>query len=138
MPRLVDTDRATQLERARTAADALNECFQSTLSAGGRLDRIGEYTGGLASIPAAVERLRAAGVLDLVKPTAATAPATKPKDETVEPLYKRDPTACCPVHKRALSDGQYGLYCSARAKAGEAANTKGIARFDSPTRNRVR
>jgi len=102
------------------------------------LHSIGEYTGGLASIPAAVERLRAAGVLDLVKPTAATAPATKPKDETVEPLYKRDPTACCPVHKRALSDGQYGLYCSARAKAGEAANTKGIARFDSPTRNRVR
>ncbi len=49
------------------------------------LHSIGEYTGGLASIPAAVERLRAAGVLDLVKPTAATAPATKPKDETVEP-----------------------------------------------------
>jgi hypothetical protein len=53
------------------------------------------------------------------------APAAKPKAETVEPMYQPDGTACCPVHKRALSDGQYGLYCSARAKPGGVANGKG-------------
>lgn len=87
-----------------------------------------EYTGSLASIPQTIERLRAAGLLDLVTASAPPAPAgqpAKPKAETVEPLYKPDGTACCPVHKRELSEGQYGLYCSARAKPGEAANPKG-------------
>ena len=58
-------------------------------------------------------------------PASRPAAAAKPKVETVEPLYKPDGTPCCPTHKRPLSDGQYGLYCSARAKPGEAANTKG-------------
>jgi hypothetical protein len=85
-----------------------------------------EYTGGLSTIMGAIERLKALGVVELVNTNRpAVAPAAKPKAEMVEPLYKPDGTACCPVHKRPLSDGQYGLYCSARAKPGEAANTKG-------------
>ena len=89
-----------------------------------------EYTGSLSSIPAAVERLRAAGVLDLVKPSAAPAAPSKPK---VEPLYKPDGTACCPVHNTPLSQGQYGLYCSSKAKPGESANAKGYCnlKFES-------
>jgi len=85
-----------------------------------------EWTAGLSTIPGVIERLKALGVVKLVsggKPT--VTPGAKPKPETVEPLYKPDGTPCCPVHKRPLSDGQYGLYCSARAKPGEAANSKG-------------
>jgi hypothetical protein len=83
-----------------------------------------EYTGSLSTIPGVIERLKALGVIELVN-TSRLAPAAKPKAETVEPLYKPDGTACCPVHKRALSEGAYGLYCSARAKPGEVANAKG-------------
>lgn len=87
-----------------------------------------EYTGTLASIPAAVERLRAAGVLDLVNthraPTAPAQTRHKPA-QRVEPLYSPDGTACCPVHRTVLSEGNYGPYCSAKAKPGEAANAKG-------------
>ena len=81
-----------------------------------------EYVGTLGSIPAAVERLRAAGVLDLVKPAAQQ--PRKPA-ERVEPAYKPDGTACCPVHRKPLSEGRYGLFCSSKAQAGEQANDKG-------------
>src|SRR6266545_2595404 len=88
-----------------------------------------EYTAPLASIPAAVERLRAAGILDLVAtckaPQAAPAAAQRAKVERVEPIYQPDGTPCCPTHHKPLSEGQYGLYCSAKAKPGEAANAKG-------------
>ena len=70
-----------------------------------------EYVGTLSSIPAAVERLRAAGVLDLVKPAAQQ--ARKPA-ERVEPVYKPDGTPCCPVHHKPLKQGQWGLYCPAK------------------------
>ena len=72
-----------------------------------------EYIGTLASIPAAVERLRAAGVLDLVKP-AQPAQQQRRAAERVEPEYKPDGTACCPTHHKPLKAGQWGLYCSAR------------------------
>lgn len=90
-----------------------------------------EYTGTLASIPAAIERLKAAGVLDLVQasapppaPAAAAAPA-RAKVERVAPTYNADGDACCPVHKRKLSEGDYGLFCSAKAKDGQVADRKG-------------
>ena len=95
-----------------------------------------EYTGTLASIPAAVERLRAAGVLDLVNthrtPTAPVQAHHKPA-QRVEPFYSPDGTACCPVHRTVLSEGRFGSYCSAKAKPGEAANAKGYCslRFNS-------
>src|SRR5690242_20431150 len=79
------------------------------------------YQGTLSSIPAALAKLKAAGVLELVEQSrpAAAAPMSqveKKPAERVEPLYKSDGTACCPVHKRELSEGQYGLFCSAKAK----------------------
>lgn len=90
-----------------------------------------EYTGTLGSIPAAVERLRAAGVLDLVatsRPSGqASAPAQQARKpaERLEPAYKPDGTPCCPVHRKPLSEGRYGLFCSSKAQAGEQANDKG-------------
>lgn len=85
-----------------------------------------EYTGNLASIPAAVERLKAAGILNLVQACKPTPTNGKPKAETVEPLYKPDGTPCCPVHKGALAESQYdGWYCRAKAKPGDVQNAKG-------------
>ncbi len=83
-----------------------------------------EYTGTLASIPAALERLRAAGVLDLVKP-APVAQQPRRAAERVEPVYKPDGTPCCPVHHKPLTEGRYGLYCPSKAQEGEQANPKG-------------
>jgi hypothetical protein len=87
-----------------------------------------EYTGGLSSIPQVIERLKALGLVELVsasRPAPTTATPAKPKVEKVQPIYDADGSPCCPVHKRELSQGQYGLYCSAKVKPGEAANAKG-------------
>lgn len=90
------------------------------------------YDGTLASIPAAVEKLRAAGILDLVRPSQGSHSAPlnggntpRRAAERVEPIYQPDGTACCPVHRKALSEGRYGLFCSAKAKPGEEQNDKG-------------
>ena len=90
-----------------------------------------EYVGQLASIPEAVERLRAAGVLDLVqasRPSSQASPAPSGQRQAaprVEPFYKPDGTPCCPVHHKPLAEGRFGLFCSAKAQAGEQANAKG-------------
>ena len=90
-----------------------------------------EYVGQLASIPAAIERLRAAGVLELVassRPAGmAPAPAAQQRQaaQRVEPFYRPDGTACCPVHHKPLAEGRFGLFCSTKAQAGEQANAKG-------------
>ena len=79
-----------------------------------------EYTGTLGSIPAAVERLRAAGVLDLVKPAPVAQQARKPAQqqrkpaERVEPEYNSAGEPLCPVHHKPLKQGQWGLYCPAK------------------------
>lgn len=79
-----------------------------------------EYTGTLASIPAALERLRAAGVLDLVKPAPVAQQARKPAQqqrkpaERVEPEYNSAGEPLCPVHHKPLKQGQWGLYCPAK------------------------
>jgi hypothetical protein len=81
-----------------------------------------EYTGTLSSIPQAIERLRAAGVLELVsagkveKAPAVAAAAAPPRKAVrrLEPAYNDAGEACCPKHNRALKEGQYGLYCSAK------------------------
>ena len=91
-----------------------------------------EYTGTLASIPAAVEQLRVAGIVELVKasqvcPPAASAPLKPTQRATrVNPEYDGSGNACCPVHHTWLSQGQFGAYCSEKAKPGEAANPKGF------------
>lgn len=90
-----------------------------------------EYVGTLSSIPAAIERLKAAGVLDLVQaaapaqPAATTTTTARAKAERVTPTYNADGDACCPVHRRKLSEGDYGLFCSAKAKDGQVADKKG-------------
>lgn len=54
-----------------------------------------------------------------------TTPKGKPKAEYLDPTYNNDGDPCCPVHRKVLTEGRYGLYCSAKAKDGEAANDKG-------------
>lgn len=81
------------------------------------------YTGTLSSIPAAVEKLIAAGVLNLVKPLPISTPRLK--KTRLEPMYQPDGTPCCPAHLRPLKEGQYGLYCSCKAKSGEPADNNG-------------
>lgn len=83
-----------------------------------------EYVGTLSSIPDAIERLRSAGVLDLVRPLPISQPRAKKKTR-IEPLYQPDGTPCCPAHLRPLREGQHGLYCSAKARPGEEQNDKG-------------
>lgn len=81
-----------------------------------------EYTGSLASIPAAIERLRTAGVLELVspaatKPTAQSGGSTPPRKAAQPretPVYNGAGEACCPKHNRVLKEGKFGLYCSAK------------------------
>lgn len=86
------------------------------------------FTGALDQLEAITRRLRdmgasPAGVHQLA-PVAAPSVARKPA-ERVEPVYNGAGEACCPVHLRPLQPGQYGLFCSAKAKPGEAASTKG-------------
>lgn len=81
-----------------------------------------EYTGSLASIPAAIERLKAAGVLELVSAAArpashapsAPAGAASKKSARVQPEYDGNGDACCPKHHKPLRAGQYGLFCPAK------------------------
>ena len=77
-----------------------------------------EYTGTLSSIPGAIERLRQAGVLDLVERSAPAQPAApaspKAKAERVTPEYNAAGDACCPKHHKVLKQGQWGLYCPAK------------------------
>lgn len=83
------------------------------------------YDGTLASIPAAVERLRQFGLLELVSPAKITTPTRKAHRERVEPLWRPDGTPMCPAHHKPLLEGQRGLYCPARAKPGEEQNAAG-------------
>jgi hypothetical protein len=137
----IDTAGDLDVEQPRSATSAPKDLHISIELAPDGLHITAEYIGTLASIPAAVERLRQAGLLDLIAqhraaPAAAPAsiaPATKPKAERVEPVYKPDGTACCPVHQRELAEGRFGPYCLAKAKPGELANEKGYCalRFTS-------
>ena len=79
-----------------------------------------EYTGTLAALPDAIERLRAAGVLELVaasRPSAqaSAAPAGQRKGaKRVEPEYNSDGDPLCPKHHKPLKNGQWGLFCPAK------------------------
>ncbi len=86
-----------------------------------------DYVGPLGSIPAAIERLKRAGVLELV--TAARGadvhtPARKGAAMITTPAYDGSGQAMCPVHRKPLSEGRYGLFCPSKAE-GEHANAKG-------------
>lgn len=73
-----------------------------------------EYTGDLGSIPSAIERLRSAGILELVQSSRAPTNGTKPRAPRVQPSYDGNGDPCCPKHKKPLQEGKWGLYCSAK------------------------
>lgn len=75
-----------------------------------------EYDGTLASISQAIERLKQAGVVELVSGARHTAPLGngKAKAERMQPTYNGAGEPCCPKHNRVLKEGQFGLYCSAK------------------------
>lgn len=75
-------------------------------------------------VGAALDRLGALGFTPRT-PAGVPSPVRKQARPKVEPVYKPDGTACCPVHKRPLVEGNYGLYCPARAAEGEESNDKG-------------
>ena len=72
-----------------------------------------DYIGSLSSIPQAIERLRSAGILELVS-TVKPAAAPKGKSTKVQPEYNADGDPCCPKHHKVLKPGKFGMYCSAK------------------------
>ncbi len=127
VPSRQDIDRAEPLDfpERKPAEKDVSICIEA--GPGGVTVRV-DYVGPLGSIPAAIERLKRAGVLELVSGArvATPAPAAPRKAaERVEPIYQPDGTACCPVHKRPLTEGQYGLYCKSKAQPGDVQNDKG-------------
>lgn len=81
----------------------------------------------------ALARLAELGYTPRHAPASPATPARQPARQKVEPLYTPQGAPCCPVHKRELAEGRYGLYCPAKAGPGEAANDKGYCalRFDA-------
>lgn len=83
------------------------------------------FTGSIDQLPALAARLIALGAT----PTTGNIvlPVEKPRKpaQRVEPIYQPDGTPCCPVHKRPLADGQYGLFCKSKAQPGDVQNDKG-------------
>ena len=138
LPSRQQVERAQPLEFAQPAERQANITIEVAPDG---LHITAEYTGTLASIPAAVERLRAAGVLDLVKPSAAPAfhqgrnspMGNTPRAQRVAPAYADDGSVICPVHRKALSYGQYGPYCSCKATGDQVADKRGYCglRFES-------
>jgi hypothetical protein len=86
-----------------------------------------EWTGGLSSIEPVIAKLKALGVVELIntaKPAQA-APAPAQRAPRIDPIYQPDGTPCCPVHKRALTEGQFGPFCSAKATSDQVADKRG-------------
>lgn len=72
------------------------------------------FTGAMDTLPVALQRLRELGG----EPTSWNSskieqPARKPAQRTT-PAYDGNGTALCPVHRRELKEGKWGMYCSAR------------------------
>lgn len=82
------------------------------------------FSGLIDQLPAVTKRIRELGG-EPIAPHSAPLNGSQPKAERVDPSYNDAGEACCPVHKRRLSEGQYGLFCSAKAKDGQAADKKG-------------
>lgn len=76
------------------------------------------YHGRIEQLPAALQRLSAAG-LTPPTPTASPASPQRAPRAKVEPKYNHAGDPCCPVHHKPLKEGQYGLYCSAKDPEGK-------------------
>ena len=87
--------------------------FDCDLSFDGAIDQLQALTRRLAELGA--ER------------TSAPVPAQPQQQRRprVQPRYDGDGDPCCPVHNRKLSEGQYGPYCSAKAKGDEVVDKRG-------------
>lgn len=140
MPTREAIERAPALEFRDAPVDKVEKQVDITIEAGPLgLTVKATYTGTLSSIPAAIERLRSAGVLELVSaarpapPTVAPANVQPPrrarKGTAPEPWYDDRGEACCPIHHKPLKNGQYGYYCSSRAGADEGGNPKGYCSY---------
>jgi hypothetical protein len=92
-----------------------------------------EFSMPPASLDRALARLAELGYTPRQTAAPGAPSATQQPRPVVEPTYKPDGTPCCPVHKKPLSEGQYGLFCSAKAKDGQAADKKGYCglKFDA-------
>lgn len=73
------------------------------------------FSGQVEQLDAITKRLASLGA-----EPAATAPIStmveKPRKaaQRVQPAYNDAGEACCPVHNRALKEGKWGLFCSAK------------------------
>jgi len=67
------------------------------------------------------ERHRPAAVV------ASSAPAERKitKAERVRPLFNGDGSPMCPVHRKPLTPGRFGLYCQSKAAPGDKQNDRG-------------
>lgn len=82
------------------------------------------YTGTIDALPGTLARLRELGGAPVASHTAPLNGEKKPA-KRVQPAYDGDGQPICPVHRKPLSEGRYGLFCPAKAKDGEQQNDKG-------------
>jgi hypothetical protein len=125
LPTRQQVDRAEPLEFAeRSARQELTITIHATID--GFSTEIC-FRGALDQLEAITRRLRdlgasPAGVHQLAP--AAAAPARKAAQRAT-PAYDGDGQPMCPVHRKPLSEGRFGLFCPAKAKPGEEQNDKG-------------
>jgi hypothetical protein len=84
---------------------------------------------------ALVERLREVAGLEPLPGLASGPQASgsgraegKPAELRQSPTYNADGDPCCPVHRKPLKEGRYGLYCSAKAEP-PIGSEKGYCRY---------
>jgi hypothetical protein len=88
----------------------------------------------VSRMPNFLQRLKEIGV----QPTQRVPPATGANGATfvksaaprMQPAYLADGTPTCPIHGKALKDGNFGPYCSAKGEPGsEYINDKGYCKI---------
>jgi hypothetical protein len=85
----------------------------------------------IEEVEALIDGLLARAGWQLPTPPATAAPAkpARPAELSQAPHYKDDGTPCCPIHKSALKESNFGgLYCRSKAD-GELANSRGYCRY---------
>jgi len=125
MPTRQQIDRAEPLDfpDRRPAKQDLTITISCTI--GGFLTEVC-FSGQLDQLEAITRRLRDLGAspagVHQVSPAAAA--PTRKAGEKVTPLYNGDGEPMCPVHKRVLKQGKWGMYCSAKGEDETYCNLK--------------
>lgn len=83
------------------------------------------YTGSIDQLLAVTKRLRELGAEPVSAPPAPPAQPERRAAKRTQAAYNDDGDPVCPVHNRKLVEGQYGLYCTAKAAAGDVSDKKG-------------